>query len=355
MVAIKENNKVFWLLMLISFICFANGRQIRYSRYNTEVIEDTTISADNQILEDENEVEATVREIKLAPYPASGFRPSRAFPLPNESNARNEQGEIESQVTDSSIMSTTTETIDFTTTTQVYDSETTTNNYIEEDDLSEDDSEKVEGGDNVLAESEKPKAPYPAAGFKPRIPFLLPTNNLLRSKEQEENKVVVPTELPTETEVKPPYPPSGYRPSKAFLLPSEQLQLDEETKNDNSNHPVCGSSTNPLAPKPLDGAKEDPDSEPINFDSQGQHKLQKQSTKNDNSNHPVCGSSTNPLAPRPLDGEKEDPDSEPINIDAVVQQRFQKQRAVVIPVRFSVHPVLLTRPLVYSAPITAAW
>lgn len=239
MLAIKDNNKVLWLLMLISFICLSNARQIRYSRYNTEVIEDTTISADNQIIDDENEVQATVREIKLAPYPASGFRPSRAFPLPNESSARNVQSGIEAQVTDSPLISTTTETIDFTTTTQIYDSETTTIDNIEQEDLNEDDSEKVEGEEDVLAESEKPKAPYPAAGFKPRIPFLLPTNNLIKSNQEEaltEDPVEVSTDLPTETEAKAPYPPSGYRPSKAFLLPSEQLKLEEHTKDDNSNY-----------------------------------------------------------------------------------------------------------------------
>ncbi|XP_023309453.2 uncharacterized protein LOC111691058 [Lucilia cuprina] len=321
----KSNIKCLWLLVLISFICLANARQIRYSRYNTEVIEDnvekqnSTNVTDNQTVDDDSEIEATVREIKLAPYPASGYRPSRAFPLPNEEAARNTQSDIEAQVTDESSVASTTETIDFTTTTLGYEDETTTTNIITEDNLNEDDSEKVESGDDVMAETEAPKAPYPPAGFQPRIPFLLPTDFSLKSEQQlkeEENLTEIPyedtTELPAEIEIKAPYPAAGYRPSKAFLLPSEQLQLEAEKKNDS---------------KP----------------------------QNDNSNHPVCGSSTNPLAPKPIDGEKEDPDSESINVNVQTQQRSQEQRAVVIPVRFSVHPLLLTRPLVYSAPIAATW
>ncbi|XP_065360738.1 uncharacterized protein LOC135954486 [Calliphora vicina] len=323
MIVIKDNNmKSIWLLVLISSICLANARQIRYSRYNTEVIEDSMENqnsssvADNQTVEDENEVEATVREIKLAPYPASGFRPSRAFPLPNEAATRNVQSDIEAQVTDESVIASTTEPIDFTTTTQGYESETITTINVEEDNLNEDDSERVEGGEDVLSEAAAPKAPYPPAGFQPRIPFLLPTDSLFKSEQQQEaseNLTEIPieeaTELPTETEIKAPYPAAGYRPSKAFLLPSEQLQLENENRGE------------------------------VN-------------TKHDNSDHPVCGSSTNPLAPMPLDGEKEDPDSETINVNTQTQRsQQQEQRAIVIPVRFSVHPLLLTRPLVYSAPI----
>ncbi|KAM7356300.1 uncharacterized protein ACRADG_002104 [Cochliomyia hominivorax] len=297
-------------LILIAYICFANARQIRYSRYNTELIEDivkndnSTNISDNNSLDDDSEVEATVREIKLAPYPASAFRPSREFSLPNERVGRNGQSDTEAPLIDEPLDTTNTYAIDLTRTTALYDSETTTviNNN---DDLNGVDINKVENGEDELSELEKPKAPYAPAGFQPKIPFLLPTESLLtKLQKHHDDKSGITntteiTKISDERDESAPYPAAGYRPSKAFLLPFEQMLLEEENKTYNSNHPVCGSSTNPLAPKPLDGEKENPDSEPINFDGQTKHKSQQ----------------------------------------------------LLIPVRFSVHPLLLTRPLVLSAPI----
>lgn len=281
----KNNSKRLGLLILISFICLANARQIRYSRYNTEVIENVQDSQDiadnnSQILNNENEIQATVREIE---YPANGNRSMRSFPLTNETLAQTEPKDIKPQVTEETLSAVTTET--------TLEYETTT----------------VSDEDNKMEKEDvRPNAPYPAAGFKPKIPFLLPTDNLQQNVDtaqfsEQSNEVV--TQIPDELNEKAPYPPAGYRPAKAFLLPSEQLILESEQKDE-------------MKPK------------------------------TSNSDNPPCGSSTNPLAPKPLDGEKEDPDSESILIKSQVQQK----RAIIIPVAYSVHPLLLTTPLVYTTP-----
>ena len=286
----------FWLLLLISFICLANARQIRYSRYNTEVIENVQVSQDsekniNQTLDSDNEIQARVREIK---YPANGNRSMRAYPLSSETLGQTEQSDVKAQVTDETLSAATTEA------TKDYEDETTT--------VSDDNAEKY-----VPSASAKPNAPYPAAGFKPKIPFPLPTDNLQQkvgTAELTEQSNETTTEIPIETDIKAPYPAAGYRPSKAFLLPSEQLVLENEQEKE-------------IKPKMVIS----------------------------NSNHPPCGSSTNPLAPKPMEGEKEDPDSESIFLNTQIQQK----RAIVLPVRYAVHPVLLTRPLIYDTPTISAW
>lgn len=350
--------KFLWLMALISSICLANARQIRYSRYRTEITEDD-IDAGNIV--EPFEIEATVREIKYAPYPAAGLRPSKPFTVEeNESEAGNEAA------ADSLTMTTTEGYVDETTTTgadvdATEDGDEVKAPYpaagfrpkipfnlpdrIQRGDITTEMPQLVETT-TAKIESEIPtttttyapevstkvplaefttrmpeiatqepldlvtdtpvdvnevKAPYPPAGFRPRIPFNLPTENQV--EEAEESAAAVASEEPNEeVYVKAPYPPSGYRPAIAFLLPSEQLKEEEMMEN-----------------------KEEDKEEA--------------SPKEDNSSHPACGSSTNPLAPKPADGAKKDPDAETI---------FVNPQTVVVPVRLTAQPLLLARPLVYT-------
>uniref|UniRef100_A0A1I8QA35 DUF4794 domain-containing protein n=1 Tax=Stomoxys calcitrans TaxID=35570 RepID=A0A1I8QA35_STOCA len=339
----------FWLMALISSICLANGRQIRYSRYATEITEDNV--HDYHIV-GPFEVEATVREIKLAPYAAAGFRPAKAFPLPNEKQNENVDDNNES-VTDVSsttianggdslslatitsttegfvgVEATTTATsnnaedsivvynaeapypangfrpkIPFNLPNELSDrsqraeepiTESSTTAIAEEGGLDTSQGAELATGEPITESSTtaieeeatttelstavplaefttrmpeiEAKAPYPAAGFRPRIPFNLPSDNQVKDLEPKEptNTDTPPNQVAEEESLpQAPYPAAGFRPSKAFLLPNEQLNNDDQQPQDNSKHPVCGSSTNPLAPKPLDGEMKDPDAETI--------------------------------------------------------------------------------------------
>ncbi|XP_037935014.1 uncharacterized protein LOC119669258 [Teleopsis dalmanni] len=227
-------------MLLIAFICGGHARQIRINRYETQVEDDNPIT-----------VNATVREIKPTPYPAAGYRPGRAFDLPGE-NA--DSAGITTTTADgladddgSGLATTTTETaIDLSTTTSTVDLETVTLYNGVPLELNNDDDNEV-----IVAK----KAPYPAAGFKPKIAFNLPTEN-----QVVEEEVVIPAELPIPK--KAPYPAAGYRPSRAFLLPTE-VTAESQVDASNKGHPVCGVSTNPLAPKPAEGTEENPDSETV--------------------------------------------------------------------------------------------
>ena len=423
-----------WLLLLISFICLTNGRQIRYSRYNTEVIENVQVNQDsekninvhnNQTLDNENEIQASVREIK---YPANGNRSMRAFPLSSETMTQTERSDVKAQITDETLSATTTET------TKEYEDETTTvSDSIKVNTPNVD----VNAEKNVPSDSAKPNAPYPAAGFKPKIPFALPTDNLQEKVgnaelTEQSNKTVL--EIPIATDIKASYPAAGYRPSRAFVLPSERsdvkAQITDETLSAtttettkeyedetttvsdsikvntpnvdvNAEKNVPSDSAKPNAPYPAAGFKPKiPFALPTDNlqEKVGNAELTEQSNKtvleipiatdikasypaagyrpsrafvlpseqllleneqevikpkmlSSNSNHPPCGSSTNPLAPIPMEGEKEDPDSESIFANTQVQQK----RAIVLPVRYAVHPLLLTRPLIYGTPTISGW
>ncbi|EDV96644.1 uncharacterized protein LOC6558562 [Drosophila grimshawi] len=204
-----------WILGLIvclgAFGIIAESRQIRINRYAVSVQED-----DDQ--------QAQVRELKPTPYPAAGYRPEgRAFWLPGEasdsdSGARSssDQGTTTTELPlDTTTISSTTEALDLSTTT---------------------------AGDSVDATT-----------------TLSPIQ--FRSGRAY---------------VKAPYPAAGYRPSRAFLLPTElnleQQQQQAETSNStatsaapdsNANNPVCGVSTNPLKPTPEPGSSDEPDAENV--------------------------------------------------------------------------------------------
>lgn len=386
---------LFAVMVLISGICLANGRQIRYSRYATEISEG---DVDEGNIVEPFEIEATVREIKFAPYPPAGYRPSQPFPLPSEQGEENLSGNVTDEP-ESLSLTTTTETTDVAeevteensvnapypaagfkpkipfnlpernepqnqkveTTTEIPVSESTTAT-VEDDGTTTitfmpEVSTPVPLADFTTRPTEEPmidvtttmsaevenKAPYPAAGFRPKIPFNLPTRDQVQETEVTEEEAAEAEEEEVEV-VKAPYPPAGFRPSIAFLLPNEQLN-EPENKDDNSKHPACGSSTNPLAPKPLDGAKADPDSETIYVNPQMAIQPMPQST-DDNSEHPPCGSSTTPLAPKPLDGAKKEPNAETIYVNP---------QTVVVPVRLTARPVFVARPLVYTAAHIPVW
>ncbi|XP_075162123.1 uncharacterized protein LOC142234815 [Haematobia irritans] len=298
--------KFLGFMALILSICLANGRQIRYSRYTTEITEDNG-REDHNIVEP-FEIDAIVKEIKSAPYPAAGYRPSKAFPLPTEIASENAGSKTETATDETPVVPEVNDQESFATTTEIYTSDSVTTASTE-----------------VPSELNNVRAPYEAAGFKPDIPFNLPGEEEVENQTTTETTTGIPlTEVTTESETttevstavpladfttrapqvesvlpyrpakfrprKPlnlpsdsqvkgqqsegeivkenesspqaPYPPAGFRPSKAFLLPNEQSN-DYQNQEDNSKHPVCGSSTNPLAPKPLDGEMMDPDSETI--------------------------------------------------------------------------------------------
>ena len=198
---------------LIILISFTQARQIRINRYETRVSEDS-----------ETEIKARVEEIKnAAPYPAAGYRPGRSFSLP---------GEEESTTEENINFSTTTEFVDVTSTTLEY--ETTESTTFLDQVPAELASEPQPRQITLVEEDSSKIAPYPAAGYRPRIAFVLP-NEL-----------------------------------KATLQPAS-LVADTNTTSFNttdvSKHPPCGVSTNPLHPEPAPGAKPDPDAETVIVES----------------------------------------------------------------------------------------
>ena len=247
---------VFTIFLVLGVL---QARQIRISRYNTQIEEDTELEA------------AKVEELKRnAPYPAAGYRPGRAFPLPNKAET------TEVTTTESDLnLSTTTSNYDElgTTTTLGYD--TTESSTIYNDVPAELTAENNRQA-KELAEKE---APYPAAGYRPGKAFNLPNE--------------VPEEVPEEETVakQAPYPAAGYQPRIPFILPTEvieqsliPLSLIIENNNENpastavptievnsankttddvSKHPACGVSTNPLHPVPAPGTKQEPEAETV--------------------------------------------------------------------------------------------
>lgn len=198
----------------------AETRQIRINRYAASVQEDDLLQAE-------------VRELRPTPYPAAGYRPEgRAFLLPGEDQDVEGSGFSADQATtttessaDNTVTSTT-DALDLSTTTTLPSTTTTLDD----------------------AEGTTTAAPAPA-----------PAKNEFRSGRAF---------------AKAPYPPAGYRPSRAFPLPTElNLHPDAEASQEpsseaeasetNANHPVCGVSTNPLMPTPEPGSEAEPDAESV--------------------------------------------------------------------------------------------
>ncbi|XP_053956849.1 uncharacterized protein LOC128862316 [Anastrepha ludens] len=251
---------------------------------------------------------AVVEEVYPTPYPAAGYRPGRAFNLPGEDE---EAAADDAQEEGSGLATSTTTEFpadDYTTTTEpIEDENTTPYNLVPAELLN----------DRVAKRGRALKAPYPPSGWRPSRAFLLP-NEVKAAQEAEAEAITqndrdivdaFPTstatplapfttvlpgiEATTEVDLddvvattdlqlanakpsKAPYPPSGWRPSRAFLLPTEiQVSANQDSTisvnepespvspADKAGHPACGVSDNPVAPKPEEGAKENPDAERV--------------------------------------------------------------------------------------------
>ncbi|XP_036327316.1 uncharacterized protein LOC118739923 [Rhagoletis pomonella] len=291
------------VLLAAVLVCSAtHARQLRNNRYSAR-IEEAPDNADGGVV-------AVVKQVYPTPYPAAGYRPGRAFNLPGEDEDAAEDGVEEEE--GSGLATTTTELPEdllTTTITEAIDTETTTlYNWVASEISSDEQGRAV-------------KAPYPAAGWRPSRAFLLPTE-VKAAQEAEaaaavtQNDSDVVDALPTSTATplapfttqlslldetatevdadnavvpavpqstvsrrsKAPYPPSGWRPNRAFLLPTEvkvsanqesALSVNEPEAEspvspaDKAGHPACGVSDNPVAPKPEEGAKENPDAERV--------------------------------------------------------------------------------------------
>lgn len=192
----------------------AETRQIRINRYAASVQEDDLLQAE-------------VRELKPTPYPAAGYKPEgRAFLLPGEdenvegSGFSSDQATTTTQSSVDDTITSTTDALDLSTTTALPSTTTT------------------------LDDAESTTASTATVEVRSGRAF-----------------------------AKTPYPPAGYRPSRAFPLPTElNLHPDAEAplepssasaSETNANHPVCGVSTNPLMPTPEPGSKAEPDAESV--------------------------------------------------------------------------------------------
>lgn len=292
------------LLLAAALLCdITQARQLRNNRFSART--ERADSTDGEV--------AVVEEVYPTPYPAAGYRPGRAFNLPGE-----EEGAADDEPTEGSgVDGTTTElpTHVYTTTAETGDAGTTTPYNWVPAELMNDDAAK---------QGHAAKAPYPPSGWRPSRAFLLPTEikAAQEAKSSVGEGVAVPndkdivdafetstatplapftTELPTAETVteadavnavdaaeeaaaqadsqsfadKAPYPPSGWRPSRAFLLPTEIDSANQDSTisvnepeepvspADKAGHPACGVSDNPVAPKPEEGAKENPDAERV--------------------------------------------------------------------------------------------
>lgn len=277
-----------------------HARQLRSNRLSARI--EQADSGDIEV--------AVVEEVYPTPYPAAGYRPGRAFNLPGEDESLADDEQTEG----AGVAGTTTvlPANEYTTTEVAVAAETTTPYNWVPAELANDDAAK---------QGRAAKAPYPPAGWRPSRAFLLPTE--IKAAQEADSTVAeeapVPndkdivyayetstatplapftTELPiieTVNEVnavnaaeetaaptvskasadKAPYPPSGWRPSRAFLLPTEIAAANQDSTiavnepedpvspADKAGHPACGVSDNPVAPKPEEGAKENPDAERV--------------------------------------------------------------------------------------------
>ncbi|ALC45233.1 CG14572 [Drosophila busckii] len=202
--------RIHWQLPLLLCLWASNSigaRQIRINRYAASVQEDDVQQA----------VSREVAPIPT-PYPPAGRPQGRAFWLPGEASENEGSGLDQLTTTtespfDSEITSTTDVLgLSTTTTIDLMDSTTTTTAPVE-----------PRSGRAFV------KAPYPAAGYRPSRAFFLPTE--LKALEQQ--------------------------------LTARNSTVDAAVPNNNSNHPVCGVSTNPLKPTPEPGYKAEPDAESV--------------------------------------------------------------------------------------------
>ncbi|XP_018785333.1 PREDICTED: uncharacterized protein KIAA0754 [Bactrocera latifrons] len=184
-----------------------------------------------------------------APYPAAGWRPSRAFLLPTEIKAIEEAraaAAAEAAVPNDK---------------DIVDAPTISA------------EEAVAPNDNDIVDAYETSTATPLAPFTTQLPSVA-------EAATEVDAVDAVAEGATPTAAKPtadkaPYPPSGWRPSRAFLLPTEVESANQDSSitvnepedpvspADKAGHPACGVSDNPVAPKPEEGAKENPDAERV--------------------------------------------------------------------------------------------
>ncbi|XP_004518774.1 uncharacterized protein KIAA0754 [Ceratitis capitata] len=299
----------FTLLLLLAIALLSSAAQVRQLRNNrrTARLEDAD-STDGEV--------AVVEEVYPTPYPAAGYRPGRAFNLPGEGD-KAVADDVQEEGSGLATTTTETDTDVYTSTTEAIDAETTTPyNWV---------PAELHGSDDAAKQGRSAKAPYPAAGWRPSRAFLLPTEvkaaqeaeaaaavaaagvspndrDIVDAFESTTTTPLAPftTQLPeaeSATDViedaidaaqqptlaqpaatkapKAPYPPAGWRPSRAFLLPTEIESANQESglavnepeppvsPADKAGHPACGVSDNPVAPKPEEGAKENPDAERV--------------------------------------------------------------------------------------------
>uniref|UniRef100_A0A034VZQ7 DUF4794 domain-containing protein n=1 Tax=Bactrocera dorsalis TaxID=27457 RepID=A0A034VZQ7_BACDO len=289
------------------------ARQLRGNRYSARI--EQADGADGEV--------AVVEEVYPTPYPAAGYRPGRAFNLPGEADDEPTEGSGAADTTTvlpADEYTTTTESVVDVTTTTPY-------NWVPAELLSDDAAKQgraakapypaagwrpsrafllpteikaIEEGEAAAAAAEEAAVPndkdivdasaalpndkdivdaFETSTATPLAPFTtqLPIDVESVTEVDAVDAVAEPA-APTAaqpTADKAPYPPSGWRPSRAFLLPTEIESANQDSSitvnepedpvspADKAGHPACGVSDNPVAPKPEEGAKENPDAERV--------------------------------------------------------------------------------------------
>ncbi|XP_014099333.3 uncharacterized protein [Bactrocera oleae] len=183
-----------------------------------------------------------------APYPPAGWRPSRAFLLPTEIKAAQES---DSAVAEEAPVPNDKDIV------KAFDTNTEAAPVL---------------NDKDIVYAYETSTATPLAPFTTELPTIETVNEVNAVNAAEE------TAAPTVSKAsadKAPYPPSGWRPSRAFLLPTEIAAANQDSTiavnepedpvspADKAGHPACGVSDNPVAPKPEEGAKENPDAERV--------------------------------------------------------------------------------------------
>ncbi|XP_011184165.2 microtubule-actin cross-linking factor 1, isoforms 6/7 [Zeugodacus cucurbitae] len=190
-----------------------------------------------------------------APYPPSGWRPSRAFLLPTEIKAA-EEAEAAAREAEAA---------------------------AQEAEAAAQEAEAAAAEGPAVPNDKDIVDAFETSTATPLAPFTTEQPTAETATEVDAVDAVVVVEETAPTAVQPsadkvpqaPYPPSGWRPSRAFLLPTEIESANQDSTisvnepeepvspADKAGHPACGVSDNPVAPKPEEGAKENPDAERV--------------------------------------------------------------------------------------------
>ncbi|XP_050333506.1 uncharacterized protein LOC126761413 [Bactrocera neohumeralis] len=203
-----------------------------------------------------------------APYPAAGWRPSRAFLLPTEIKA------IEKARAAAAAEAAVSNDKDIVDASAISAEEAALPNDKDIVDAPAISAEEAAvPNDKDIVDAFETSTATPLAPFTTQLPNVSETVT-----EVDAVDAVAEAAAPTAAQPaadKAPYPPSGWRPSRAFLLPTEIESANQDSSitvnepedpvspADKAGHPACGVSDNPVAPKPEEGAKENPDAERV--------------------------------------------------------------------------------------------